>query len=340
MVRARCSEGGEPVATRTAHEIENDPGVVVVTDLAGIGARESSQQGEDRCGTRPPLVRWQGLVSLQHKTERLGSPVTCQEVGRGADDLERGLLALVACRAPGGYPVAAEDHADGIGVFPLHLGDIEAELETGPSPGDPDHAVAEAVLCQLLALFRCGERDPCVGMEVVDVRAADEAVHGGVDRGRRASPAVQAEVEGSDHVVFVLGPLVDADEGKQPVEAKHGQARGGKCSQVAAGPLHPQQLDLLARYWVKLERFAGSVSAGIIGVAGVGTQSLRAFQQLPDGGGGLGCHDSVAPTDSSATGSLDPHQVSVPRSRHTHQAGQGPSPCPHAPQRAMGARPC
>src|SRR3712207_8061880 len=53
-----------------------------------------------------------------------------------------------------------------------------------------------------LAVGRGGQRDARVGVQVVDVRGGHQAVHGGVDGRRRAAAAVQAEVEGGDHLVL------------------------------------------------------------------------------------------------------------------------------------------
>ena len=80
-------------------------------------------------------------------------------------------------------------------------------------------------------------------MEVVDVGGVDEAVHRGVDRRRRAAPAVQAVVERGDHLVLALDARVDVDERAQPVEPEHGEPGLGQRAEVAAGALDPQQLD-------------------------------------------------------------------------------------------------
>ena len=68
------------------------------------------------------------------------------------------------------------------------------------------------------------DRDAGVGVQVVDVRGVDEPVHRGVDRRRGAALAVQAVVEGRDHLVLALDAGVDVDERAHPVEAQHGEA--------------------------------------------------------------------------------------------------------------------
>jgi hypothetical protein len=108
--------------------------------------------------------------------------------------------------------VPAEDAADGLWVLLGDRGDVQAELEARPAPRHPDHAVAEALAGQRLAVGGGGQRDAGVGVQVVDVRSGDQAVHGGVDGRRRAAAAVQAEVEGGDHLVLALDARVDVDQ--------------------------------------------------------------------------------------------------------------------------------
>ena len=87
------------------------------------------------------------------------------------------------------------------------------------------------------------DRDAAVGVQVVDVRGVDEAVHRGVDRRRGAALAVQAVVERRDHLVLAVDARVDVDERAHPVQAEHGEAGLLQGAEVAAGALHPQQLD-------------------------------------------------------------------------------------------------
>ena len=122
-------------------------------------------------------------------------------------------------------------------------GDVEAELEARPSPGthatrSPKHAPG-----QRLAVGGGRQRDARVGMQVVDVRRVDEAVHRGVDRRRGAATAVQAVVERGDHLVLALDARVDVDERAQTVEAQDRETGLGEGAEVAAGALDPQQLD-------------------------------------------------------------------------------------------------
>src|ERR1039457_5968706 len=83
-------------------------------------------------------------------------------------------------------------------------------------------------------------------MQMVDMRGVDQPVHGGVDGRRRPTFAMQAVVEGGDHLVLALDARVPAGERAEPVEPPHGAAIRGEGAQVTAGSLHPQQLGGLA----------------------------------------------------------------------------------------------
>ena len=203
----------------------------------------------------------------------------------GVDDLQRAGLALLARGAPGGDAVTAEDAADGLGVGAGHLGDVQAELEPGTAPRHPDDAVAEALAGQGLAVGGSGQGDAGVGVEVVDVRGVDEAVHGGVDARCGTALAVEAVVEGGDHLVLALDPGVDVRQGAQAVQAQDGEVLLGEGAEVAAGALDPEQLDRLTGDGVGLGALGGGVAAGVVGVARVGAETVGAGDEL--GGGGV-----------------------------------------------------
>ena len=123
----------------------------------------------------------------------------------------------------------------------------------------------------------------------------DEPVHRGVDRGCGAALAVQAVVEGGDHLVLAVHTGVDVDERAHPVQPQHREAARGQGAEVAAGALHPQQLDVLTRDGVGLGALGGGVAAGVVGVLRVGAQPVRALDELGNGGvqvthGAVPCH--------------------------------------------------
>jgi hypothetical protein len=194
--------------------------------------------------------------------------------------------------------VSAEDAADGLRVAALHLGDVEAELEAGTTPGHPDDAVAEALLGEGLAVRGRGEGDAAVRVQVVDVGALHQAVHGGVDARGGAALPVQAEVERGDHLVLALDARVDVDERSDPVQAQDGESRLGEGPEVTARALHPEQLDGLTGDRVLLRALGGGVAAGVVGVAGVGAQAVAAGDEVVGGTGhGIGSRKGVTSTD-------------------------------------------
>ncbi len=143
--------------------------------------------------------------------------------------------------------MAAENDADHLGVPCGHFGDVEAELETRPAPGDPDDSLTEASLGQRFPVGSGRKSDTCVRVKVVDMVRFNQAVHGGVDRRRCTTLAVQAEVERRDHLVFTLLARVNRHQFTQTVQAKNSEALVGQRAEVAARALYPDELDLPAR---------------------------------------------------------------------------------------------
>ena len=145
------------------------------------------------------------------------------------------------------------------------------------------------LLVSCLAVGGGGDRDAGVGVEVVDVGGVDQAVHGGVDRRRSAALAVQAVVERGDHLVLALDAGIDVDQRPHPVQAQHRQPDLGQRAEVAAGSLHPQQLDVLAGHGVGVGALGRGVSAGVVGVPRVRAKPVRPFDERfhcgTDGGG-------------------------------------------------------
>ena len=150
----------------------------------------------------------------------------------------------------------------------------------GATPRHPDDLAAEDLLRELRAVLRRRDRDARVGMQVVDVRGIHEAVHRGVDRRGCAALAVQAVVERGDHLVLAVEAGVDVHERAHAVEAQHRQARLGERAEVAAGALHPEQLDRLTGHRVGLGALGGGVAAGVVRVLRVGAEAIGARDQI------------------------------------------------------------
>ena len=68
------------------------------------------------------------------------------------------------------------------------------------------------------------------------MRRDDQTVRRGVDRRRRSPLAVQADVEGGDHLVLPLDTGVDVGQRPQPVEAQHRKPVPGERAEIPPDP--------------------------------------------------------------------------------------------------------
>ena len=263
-----------------------------MADLRPAGRGQAADHRGQRGRAGAPLGFGQRLVPRDDRAERIRAAVGLDELRRGADDLQRAGLTLLAGRAPGGDAVAAEDAADGLRVGRGDRGDVQAELEAGPPPRHPRHPAAEARGGQLLPVRRCRQGDAGVGVQMVDVRLAEQPVHRGVDRRRGATPgwpgphhpaqAVQAEVERGDHLILPVHARVDAGQRAQPVQPQHRQAVSGQRPQVPTRPLDPQQLHVLAGNRINRGALGGGVAAGVVRVPRVGAEPVRSGNEFLD----------------------------------------------------------
>ena len=110
----------------------------------------------------------------------------------------------------------------------------------------------------------------------------DEAVHRRVDRRRGAAAPVEAEVERGDHLVLALDPRIHLDERAQAIEPQDGQAGLGQRAEVPARALDPQQLDRGAGDRIDPGALGRGVAAGVVGVARVGAEPVRALDERAD----------------------------------------------------------
>src|SRR5208282_5796633 len=116
--------------------------------------------------------------------------------------------------------------------------------------------------------------------KVVDVVGVNQAVHGGVDRRRRTTLAVQAEVECRDHLVFTLLARIDRYQITQTVQAKNSEPFVGQRGQVAARAFYPDELDLPPSKRVCGAGLGRGVPARIIRIARVFAEPVGAVQEL------------------------------------------------------------
>ena len=99
-----------------ARKSSTDVGVGEVADLRPVGAGQATDHRGQLGRPLAPLPAGSGSSSGTDRAERFGPAALVDEGLRGADDLERVRLALLARGAPGGDAVPAEDHADRLGV--------------------------------------------------------------------------------------------------------------------------------------------------------------------------------------------------------------------------------
>jgi hypothetical protein len=282
VVGAGGAQLGEAEELLAGEEVEDLSAVVEVTDHPVISGRDGSEMRRERRGLGSSLRRRERPARFDDSPEGCRHTVGIDVRLSTCDDPPRVRLRVVTRRAPRGDAVPAEDDAHRVGVGRLHRGDVEPELEAGPTPRHPDHPVAVDLRSELLAVERRGDGDASIRVEVIDVRGGDECVHRGVDRRSRSTPPVETEVEGRDHLVFAVLTRVDVDQGPEAIESQHRQTRLRERAEVAARTLHPQQLHVVTRGGVGLDSLGRGVAAGIVRVAPVGTQPIRAGEQLLD----------------------------------------------------------
>ena len=253
-----------------------------MTDLAGVGARETTQEWEEFRRSSAPRCALERLIGIDHLAEGVGASVLLQESLGGADDVQRTALTLITRVAPGGDAVSTEDATNRLRVRLLNGGDVESQLETGTTPRHPHHRVTKALGRQLLALGGGRERDTGVRMQVIHVGAREQTVHGGIDRWCGPASSVHTEVEGRDHLVLALGTGVDPHQGPQPVDAQHRQSSLLQRAEVAARTLDPHDLGVATGHGVGNEGLGRGVATGVVRVARVRTESVRAFEKFDD----------------------------------------------------------
>ena len=299
---------GQPRVLGRGEEVEDDVAVGEVADHRLVGGREPADGGGDRRGLGPAFGLGERGVAVQCWSEGFGFRVF-GDVGRGGvDDPQAVGLGLLRGLPPGGDAMPAEDAADRLGVGFLDRGDVEAELEARTPPRHPDDAVAVDLLGQRLAVGRGRDRDPGVGVQVVDVGGVDQAVHRGVDRRSRSALAVQAVVERRDHLVLALDTGVDAGQRTHPVQPQHRKTGLGQRAEVTAGALDPDQLDVLAGHRVDLGALGGGVAPGVVGVLGVAAQPVAPLDESGHGrvgGSHLSSSVSVVEVRGAPATSLD-----------------------------------
>ena len=116
-------------------------------------------------------------------------------------------------------------------------------------------------------------------MQVVDMGCIDEPVHGRVDGRRCAAAAVEAIVEGRDHLVLASDPRVHVDERAESIESKDREAGLSQCPEIASRPFDPEQLERGPGDRVNPDALRRGVPAGVVRVPRVGAEAMGAVEQ-------------------------------------------------------------
>ena len=152
FVRRKWSGHDVPSAARRgisarARKSQHDVLVVEVAHHRRVGGGDAAQDRRQRGGALGAARAAAGARSPATAAPNgSGRPCSAMNASRAADDRRgcwRSHSSLVV--APGGEAVAAEHAADRLRVRRLQLRHVEAELEAGPAPVDPQHLVAEAL---------------------------------------------------------------------------------------------------------------------------------------------------------------------------------------------------
>ena len=250
------------------------------------------------------------------------------EVGtRRLDHPEAVGCRFVARGTPRRDAVTTQYHPNSVRVVLIDRCDVEAQLESGATPGDPGNPGAKDVSSQSFAVCRCRDGNGAVGMQMVDMRGLDQAVHRSVDGWRGPTPAVQAKVKRRHHLVLPSLSGIDGDQRSQPVEAQDGQPGFGQRAEIATGALDPHEINIFVRDGVALTSLRRGVAAGEICVPPVCPEAMRSLKQLC-GDGVHAPHPTCSPPTLSAmicwrTHLLDRQPSGPPASRSGTPFGQG-----------------
>ncbi len=206
-----------------------------------------------------------------------------------------------------------------------------------------------------------GDGDAAVGVQVVDVGGVDQAVHRGVDRRSRTALAVQAEVEGGDHLVLAVDARIDVDEARIRSRRRTARPDSVRVPRSPPEPLTHSSSTCSPGDRVGLGALGRGVAAGVVRVPGVGPEAVRSGEQLGNGSVGhvglpgfrvSGVHGvaalgwlvegrrSGAPAGLGAADALGDDLVLRSRWRHTPPSGPRAGPGRRASRRGRRGRRC
>ena len=164
--------------------------------------------------------------------------------------------------------------------------DHQPDIEPRPLPRHIDDVVAVHLAAESFLIDRCGDGNDGVRMQMIDVLEWHEGVQRSVDRTRARVETEHAVLVHRVHRVFdrrfwalLRIAFVDVAHGANLVEIERREPVTPRRAQVAAGALHPQDLDVLPREGVALEQLRRRVPATGVRQRQVLAEFVRSIDQ-------------------------------------------------------------
>ena len=279
VIRAGCAECAERLQVLRVDEFENRLLIVEMAELAFLTADAATDFRHQPGGDGAAFGNGQALRHRAAKN-RLAFGLGRKPFDRLVDDGKRQFVTRLGVIIPCEETMAFQHDTLGLRVGLDESFEIETELETRATPGQPADIVTENLLRQLFRILRSGNGDDCIGMHMVDMIVRHETVQRRIDGSRARIKVEGAMRQETDHAVFIRNALVNALQRFQLVEIKRRKTIELDGADIAAGALHPHDADLLARQRIGLKHLCRCVSTAIIGDALVGTEQIGTIKQL------------------------------------------------------------
>ena len=158
------------------------------------------------------------------------------------------------------HTVTTEDDAVATGMLRDGLAQHQPELKAGSLPGQPHEPVLEVaveLVHPLLAVRGRRQRDPPVGVQVVDMGKGKEAVQRGIDGAGRWVERKDTVAEHIHHLIFnlrfsaaLVSPVINRLQGGQLIQVQRGKIAAPGRAQIPAGSFNPQHIHCLPAEWI------------------------------------------------------------------------------------------
>ncbi len=210
-------------------------------DLGPLSSHQSAKPRHQFGGDRLARFERQRRGDLAAKSRTLQQRLV--QIGRRpGDEVDGVVVAGLGAVTPADDPMAGQHHAAQAGIGGHIVAQRKAQVEARPLPGQPADLAAIDLFRRGFASGRGGQGDHGVGMHMVDVGERQVGVQRRVDRGR-----ARVEVEGAvgqvaHHLVLVRQAAIELFQAQQLVEIKGRKAVQLHRADVAARPLHPQDV--------------------------------------------------------------------------------------------------